>query len=682
VLAGLTVLCLLLAVFPAQILQSRTQPPLDWRSNWKKSTPGGVYAYRQGEYIHVGNEHLERVFRISDDVVRTVQFVNKASGKKPQSQDELEFGLEVKGAVTGELGGPDFKLVNIEVSGISDGGMRVAFSLELRRDTALKLTEIEEAYAHRRYQRKWLEVNWQGEGDVTVERIDVEEILFGWWYIANPSHYGYGQPVFAGDLYMGLEYPGAETGIDGYTYLRQYPGLSAKGGLKSKTAIWGVAKDPAHVEQAFFDDYLRSLHPVSPRPFVLYNLLGASAPTASKIAHWIDVIDPQAKKAGLPIDSYVVDDGWQDETSVWQPEGILFPDGFSPLVRILRHYQSHLGLWLTPDGATLDTRWGSLKGLEVSRIGERGNGGRYCIAGRRYNERLRQVLRKYVVNDGVNYFKFDYNVFGCNVPTHGHPIDRASKDAQVDAYIGVLKYLKSLSPNVHVAITTGMWLSPWWTLYADWVWLGGSDMGSKVPSLTPHDSEMTYRDSVMYHDFFVEKYVFPISSLMTHGFWVQKGTAFPQFMDNCMLTIGRGITDWEILTSPELMNTKRYEFLSKAVRWGKVNWDILSHSKMILGDPGKGEIYGYAHVGKGAALVVLRNPSLEGRVINLSFATIGIAPGLTKNASLTAFEVYPRAMPMEIEPADGGAVSVQVLGAQTKIIAVVWDRSLIDQIKF
>jgi hypothetical protein len=83
------------------------------------------------------------------------------------------------------------------------------------------------------------------------------------------------------------------------------------------------------------------------------------------------------------------------------------------------------------------------------------------------------VIHYCVVNYVVNNLKFDYNAFGCDVATHGHPVGRAGKDAQVDAYIDMLKYVKSLSPRVHIAITTGMWLSPWRTLYADWVWLGG-----------------------------------------------------------------------------------------------------------------------------------------------------------------------------------------------------------------
>jgi len=662
---------------------ARAESLKDWKSDWQLRNSGGVYAVREGEYIRLGNDYLERVFRVSDDVLRTVQLVNKVSGEDPGSQDEPEFTLEVSGSLTGELDTPDFKLVRVGVDNTTtEGTLRAAFALECRKNSALVVTEMVETYAHRRYQRKWLEVNWTGDGDVVVNRIDVEDILFGWWYVANPSHMGYGQPVFVEDLYLGLEYPGADTGQEGYTYLRHYPGRSAKGGLQSKTAIWGVAKNAFETEAAFYHDYLYTLNPQSPTPFVLYNLLGLGSPDETKVTKWVDTIAPQAQKSGLQIDSYVIDDGWQDMTTVWQPDQKLFPGGFTSLVSDVRRYGSHLGLWMSLGGITLDTRWGNLRGLEVAEIGERGNGGRYCLAGPKYFAALKEALRHYVVDDRVNYFKFDYNVFGCDVPTHGHPVGRAGKDAQIDAYIELLRYVKSLSPRVHIAITSGMWLSPWWTLYEDWVWLGGSDMGSEVPSLTSHDSEMTYRDSVLYDDFRVKKYVFPFSSVMTHGFWVSSGTLFPQFEDDCMMTIGRGITDWEILTSPQDMDTERYEFLSRAIRWGKANWDILSDTKMILGDPGKGEVYGYVHSGNGATLLFLRNPSLQSKIVSLPFDSLGIKNRGEGDTSLTMFETYPAYSPLDWNRESKSGLQVPVLGAQTKVLVIVWDKNLMERLKF
>ena len=170
-------------------------------------------------------------------------------------------------------------------------------------------------------------------------------------------------------------------------------------------------------------------------------------PDKNKLIHWVNVIGPEAKKVGLKIDSFVIDDGWQDETTVWRLNEMLFPGGFTSLVKTISGFGAQLGLWLAPDGFTLDTRWGNLRGLEVSHLGQRGDEGRYCIAGPDYLTALKQVLRGYLLNEHVNYFKFDYNVFACDVPSHGHPVGQAGRDAQIDAYLELLRYLKSISPE-------------------------------------------------------------------------------------------------------------------------------------------------------------------------------------------------------------------------------------------
>jgi hypothetical protein len=95
------------------------------------------------------------VFRISDDVLRTVQLVNKVSRQEPGSQDEPEFNLEVAGSLAGELGTPD-KLVKVDAAEGAEDSLRTSFHLECRRNAALKVTVGVETYAHRRYQRKWL----------------------------------------------------------------------------------------------------------------------------------------------------------------------------------------------------------------------------------------------------------------------------------------------------------------------------------------------------------------------------------------------------------------------------------------------------------------------------------------------------------------------------------------------
>lgn len=491
-----------------------------------------------------------------------------------------------------------------------------------------------------------------------------------------------GQPMFVADLYLGLEHPAGATDP---AYVRHYSGRSAKGGLRSKTVVWGVAKSPAELERSFFEDYLYTLPEVKrAEPFVIWNLLGVGLPEEKRLMGAAESITRQAKQAGFHIDSFAIDDTWQDLSSVWQPDPLRFPNGMGPLAGELQTLGSRLGLWLSVMGLGLDTRWGQAQGLEVSTVADRNAGGRYCLAGPKYLAKIKETLTGHVRQYGVNYYKCDYNVFACDLPGHGHPSGAAGREAQIDAYIEVLQAIKAADPQCHIAITSNMWLSPWWIRYADWVWLGGSDMDSaKVRNLTPQDGNTTYRDAVMFEDFREKQYVFPYANVMTHGFWEMAGVPYAKFQDDVVMTIGRGITKWEILNDPNSMDDKRWAFMGRAMRWGRANWDLLSHTQMILGNPGKGEIYGYAHLGRGAALIFLRNPDLESKPLALSLRDIGLLPGdpLLTAKELTAIEIYPTCREIDWSGAAAAPLKLHVLGSEAKVIAIISDKELRERLK-
>jgi hypothetical protein len=663
----------------------KTCTPLkDWKSDWSHQLSHGVYAARRGEYVRIGNRWLERVFRVSRDVLRTVQLVNKVSGREPPSQEGHEFTLELAGAVSGEVSAQDFELTGIALSSGDDQGLRVDFHLRGRRHAGLRVNLVVETYPEYKYQRKWLTVHWTGLGSVSLNRADIEVIRFGWWYHENPSHHGYGQPVFVSDLFLGLEYPGAETHP---FWLRHHPGCSLERPYETKKAVWGVAPGRDHVRRAFFEDYLDTIVPMRPRPFVIYNLIGAGIPEDKLLCRSVEAIGREARKADFAIDAFAIDAPWHDQSSIWQPAPLQFPERFRNLNAAIRSVDGKIGLWMSLCGSTLDTRWGEILGVEVAKRENRGEEqacdhveGHYCLSGPKYRGQLKVMLERYLRDDGCSYFKFDYNVFGgCIDPTHGHPVGRAAKDADIDACIDILQHVKKIAPDTRIAITTGLWLSPWWLCYTDFVWMGGNDVGTtqEVPCLTPHDSAMTYRDAVLYQDLQVDRCVFPSAAIMTHGFWVPRGTPYPQFQDDAVMTIGRGIAKWEILTSPQEMDARRYAFLGRVIRWGKANWGILSQTEMILGNPRKGEVYGYRHIGEGAILLFLRNPAIQSRTVTLSIDQIGLA---TEHVGTKAFAIYPAREEMEWSLGDGRQFSVEVPGCRCLCLGFVWNDAVASRV--
>ena len=212
---------------------------------------------------------------------------------------------------------------------------------------------------------------------------------------------------------------------------------------------------------------------------------------------------------------------------------------------------------------------------------------------------VKQVLGEYVTKNKVNYLKCDYLVFACEDPSHGHGIGPAGREAQIDGLMDIFRHVKTPRPRLPYRHNHRRVAEPLVAAVADYIWLGGSDGGElkEVKNLTPQDSGISYRDSIMYEDFMDKQYAFPYWGLMTHGFWEWGGPSFEKFQDDVMMVIARGIAKYEILNSPSTMDDKRFAFLGKAIRWGKANWDILADTRMILGDPRKAEVYGYSHVG-------------------------------------------------------------------------------------
>src|SRR5438045_1666235 len=85
----------------------------NWQGDWSIKNDQGTYAARKGPLIRVGNTSLERVFRVLDGSLSTIQLVNKLSGRPPGLQQWPEFVLKVSGAIKVELSAPDFELIDV-----------------------------------------------------------------------------------------------------------------------------------------------------------------------------------------------------------------------------------------------------------------------------------------------------------------------------------------------------------------------------------------------------------------------------------------------------------------------------------------------------------------------------------------------------------------------------------------
>jgi hypothetical protein len=171
-------------------------------------------------------------------------------------------------------------------------------------------------------------------------------------------------------------------------------------------------------------------------------------------------------KRGVKLDSFLFDDGWDNDATLWQFDKTNFPNGFAPLQQAAAKYGAAPGIWLSPWGGYGEPHQERIKfGKEQSFEIRDGN---FSLAGPKYYERFRGLCVDVVKNYGINQFKFD----GIGVDGNDN------SGAQLRDFKAMLKLiaeLRALKPDIYINQTTGSWPSPFWLLHADSIWRGGED---------------------------------------------------------------------------------------------------------------------------------------------------------------------------------------------------------------
>lgn len=631
------------------------------------------------ERISIGNPSIERVFELRDGKLRTVSIHNKRTGRM-YAVDSREFELKLvwervsydhgyENPVT--LTANDFTLTNFERK---PGALVFHLANKwLSVEADLTYTIAEDDF----YLRKQLAVRSVGRNTHFIEEIALESMRLA---CAGFEYGGFGQPLYAGDLFLGVEYPGAyNSAQDGAVRLWYYGGQTTSNtAFTTERAVVGAAA-PGPVREAFMQ-YVGRIRSGPVRPVTVFNtwydmqnetLTGANARERMATLKR-KLFDP----FGLKLDSFVLDDAWDTHDKLWAIHPARFQGDFRPLVTDLAGQGTTLGLWYGPIGGygrSRDERLatGRRDGYEITA------GGRYfCLAGTRYHELFKRSVLDMVRRYQVTHFKFDGLPFGCNDPSHGHLLGVHSREAHLRAFIDILKAIRAEDRRVFLNITTSMWLSPWWLQYTDVVFMGGLDYGflNNVPALTEREKAITYRDKVLYDDFRKHAYQFPQNSLMTIG--IIKGTlghegglgeSLGSFTGNAIMNYSRGVMMTELYLSPAIISDPEWRALGGVMKWGQANADVLLHdTRFIGGDPAQRSVYGYAHFRQGRGIVTLRNPVIEPQTFKLALdESAGV---VDRDRIYRARVIYPFTETLAGEYRYGDAAAFSLEGFEVQVV--------------
>jgi len=435
-----------------------------------------------------------------------------------------------------------------------------------------------------------------------------------------------GSPVRAGSLFLACEHPMAANRVaDGLLTcsVPRYRPLRP-GQTFSVSGVVGVAA-PGQLRRSFLY-YLDRERARPYSPFVYY-------------ISWFDIAAPDRKmseslcldrihafgrelveKRGVKLDAFVFDDGWDDNQTLWRFHAD-FPNGFAPLEAAAAKYGAIIGTWISPWGGYGKAKaerleYGRKQGFETNRRG-------FSLDGPKYYARFREVCAEQLREFGVGYLKFD-GVGPGDVTTGAG--DEYGPD--IEALLALIDDLRNIRPGLFVNTTVGTWPSPYWLWHSDSIWRSGRDVGHHGPGST-RQQWLTYRDMIAHQLHTRRGPLYPLNSLKFQSVMVAPLSLAGKLnndpkdvMDDIRMAAASGTQMQEFFVTPSLMTPELWDAVAEAIGWSRRNADVLVDTHPVGGDPGKGEVYGYASWSPRKGILVLRNPGERPASFQIDLATV------------------------------------------------------------
>ncbi len=452
------------------------------------------------------------------------------------------------------------------------------------------------------YMRRELTLKATGE-DVLVKKIVLlDEKIPG----AKTAGMVDGSPVVAGNFFFGYEHPMSQNLVDSNSnvccsFLRN--AVLKDGETLTQSCVAGVA--PAGQLRRGFLAYVERERAHPYRPFLDYNSwYDLRNYSESQCVDTINQIGEElTARRGVPISSFLFDDGWDDTKTLWGFNSHL-PNGFTPLRQTVEKFHSSLGVWISPFGGYASAKYqrlkfGSAEGFETNASG-------FSLAGPNYYKCFRDICIDMIQKYGVNQFKFDGLAAGAKASEAG-----LTRDG--DAMLRLIGELRAVRPDLYISQTVGTWPSPFWLLYVDSTWRGGRDHDFYGKG-SWRQQWITYRDMITYDNVVQRAPLYPLNSIMLHGIVYGKQaenlhtTDDKEFADEVHEFFGTGTQLQEMYITPGLLDKQNWDDLAEAAQWSRANADVLVDTHWIGGNPGNGEVYGWASWSPRKAILVLRNP--------------------------------------------------------------------------
>ena len=579
--------------------------------------------------------------------------------------------LELKGE-------PVVENTDVTLNGKAKSGKLVTFNFEPKQLGASMVTVAQKVamYDGDHYMRKWLEITSSDENQrfnfIDGEHLNIKGAKNTW---TIPTDKGgvvamdmeksiLGQPFYAEGMFFGSEFPETDTQIvpgdndaklgrsrywtgKNFADFKRDNQLTKDGKYVSWQTVCGASHSDGsdrNVVQADFYSYINQIS--KPSDFrIQYNSWFDNMMFIDdqNIIESFLAVDKHLNETGVrPIESYVVDDGWNqyrktadqylegddlrrngsvdgkdglNHEGFWQFNN-KFPNGLTPSSSLVQKLGSDFGVWIGPRGGY--NYQGNLAGI----IADAGNGsaagGSIDVADQRYVSKFQDMAVKWMKDYRVNYWKWDgfadsgqYDTFAKGDGAVGydeghhhmfggpngyyHSTDLWEK--WIDLFEQVWKTADEEQINkLWISLTCYVNPSPWFLQWSNSVWMQcTADRGERTNGVIDDkmNAMLTYRDGAYYDFVKNHDFQFPMANIYNHDpIYGKEGTGITadsmdgeQFRNYLYMMGTRGTAFWELYYSDSIFNDEKYLINADFLKWEEENFDMLRNAKWVGGNP-------------------------------------------------------------------------------------------------
>ena len=469
---------------------------------------------------------------------------------------------------------------------------------------------------------------------------------------------GCGYPLIGRRFFTGLEHP---AGFNNLTRragketirLRHHP-VWVDGRLQVIDHVFGWAEDA----RAAFEDYLDSIRlPMLRKPLVSFctfwsdPYLGDLEYSASFAAYraYMEAF----LKLGLVPDVFTLDAGWYDRRGIFRTKETVGGDaGLVRLRRLAERAGSALSLWVSHNGPiAYDPDAMREKGFEIGG----GNSATYSgddyvvLLDPKFEQAVERRFLELARKVGAKHFKMDWDNDGATNPRFDerYPTPAHVRQASLNAMLRIARKLREFDPEI--ANRHGWFPSPWWLAESSHISLsdGGDCEYSALPSKTQRDAAMTHRDVMYFYTLRRDASAVPLDCFDNHEFPDAPRNPFHEdpvsWMNAAWLTFLRGTTYITLKLFPDSLEDWQADGLKRVMAFCRAYAGHIytPRGRMVLGDPGKGEVYGFVHYGDAESWLVLRNPLPVPQTLALDMGELGVGGAGSALQFFPHYELLP-----------------------------------------